>query len=115
MSASVFDPALAEVTPLRELAIPGAAGITSRTLLRTAAGKCVLFGFDAGQELTEHTNPNHALVQVLTGTLVFTLPEAEHTLKPGQLLHLPPNHPHAVRADTPATFLLTLLAPDPAS
>jgi quercetin dioxygenase-like cupin family protein len=111
MATSVFHPETAEPVSLASLATPSAAGITSRTLLKTTGGKAVLFAFDAGQELTEHTNPNHALIQVLTGSLVVTLAGRPETLKPGQLLHMPPQLPHAVRAEEPATFLLTLLAP----
>ena len=111
MASSVFIPHQAEITPLAPLATPSAAGITSRTLLKTAGGKAVLFAFDAGQELTEHTNPNHALIQVLAGSLQMTLDGRPETLRPGQLLHMPPQLAHAVRADEPATFLLTLLAP----
>ena len=111
MASSVFSPEQADVTPLAPLATPSAAGITSRTLLKTSGGKSVLFAFDAGQELTEHTNPNHALIQVLSGSIHMTLAGRPETLRPGQLLHMPPQLPHAVRADEPATFLLTLLAP----
>lgn len=111
MPASVFHPDTAEPVTLAALATPSAAGITSRTLLKTTGGKTVLFAFDAGQELTEHTNPNHALIQVLNGSLQLTLGRRPETLAPGQLLHLPPQLPHAVRADEPTTFLLTLLSP----
>ena len=111
MATSVFHPETAEPLTLASLATPSAAGITSRTLLKTKGGKAVLFAFDAGQELTEHTNPNHALIQVLSGTLQLTLDGRPETLTPGQLLHMPPQLPHAVRAEEPATFLLTLLTP----
>ena len=37
-------------------------GIVSRTLLRTANTRTVLFGFAEGQELTEHTSTQHALI-----------------------------------------------------
>ena len=108
MASSVFAPEQTEIAPLAPLATPSAAGITSRTLLKTSGG---LFAFDAGQELTEHTNPNHALIQVLSGSLHLTLAGRPETLLPGALLHMPPQLPHAVRAEEPATFLLTLLAP----
>lgn len=111
MATSVFAPEQAEITPLAALVTPSTAGITSRTLLKTTGGKAVLFTFDAGQELTEHTNPNHALIQVLSGSLDLTLDGRPETLAPGQLLHMPPQLPHAVRANAPTTFLLTLLAP----
>ncbi len=111
MAFSVFIPDQCATVPLAPLATPSTAGITSRTLLKTTGGKAVLFAFDAGQELTEHTNPNHALIQVLSGSLQLTLAGRPETLLPGALLHMPPQLPHAVRADEPTTFLLTLLTP----
>lgn len=111
MASSVFLPDQCATVPLAALATPSTAGITSRTLLKTSGGKVVLFAFDAGQELTEHTNPNHALIQVLTGSLHLTLGGRPETLRAGALLHMPPQLTHAVRAEEPATFLLTLLSP----
>jgi quercetin dioxygenase-like cupin family protein len=111
MAASVFIPDQCATVPLAALAAPSSAGITSRTLLKTAGGKAVLFAFDFGQELTEHTNPNHALIQVLTGRLRLTLDGRPETLLPGSLLHMPPQLPHALLAEEPTTFLLTLLTP----
>ena len=47
-------------------------GIVSRTLLRTANSRVVLFGFAEGQELTEHTSTQHAVIQILSGERKFT-------------------------------------------
>ena len=86
-----------------------AASIVSRTLLQTPGLRLTLFRFAAGQELSAHTNRRRALVQVLEGRCEFFYNEAWHELAEGELLHLPPNHPHAVRATTePFTMLLTL-------
>jgi len=83
-------------------------GIVSRTLLRTANTRTVLFGFAAGQELTEHTSTQDALIQILTGECEFSLAGKPHLLKAGDLLHLSPNLPHAVKAVTQFSMLLTL-------
>lgn len=83
--------------------------IVSRTLLQTPEVRVVLFAFDAGQELTSHTSRRRALAQILTGRCEFFFSGAWHTLTAGAFLHLPPNHPHAVRAgESPFTMLLTL-------
>jgi quercetin dioxygenase-like cupin family protein len=111
MATSVFDPAQFQVVALAALATPSAAGIASRTLLKAGGGKAVLFAFDAGQELTEHTNPNHALIHVLEGELKLTLAGQPVVLRAGELLHLSPQLPHAVYAERATTFLLTLLTP----
>ncbi len=84
-------------------------GIVSRTLLRTALGRLVLFGFDAGQELTEHTSPHHAIVQVLTGRCEWKLGGETRSLQAGDLLYMPPHLPHAVKAVERFSMLLTLI------
>jgi quercetin dioxygenase-like cupin family protein len=87
-------------------------GIVSRTLLRTATGRVVLFGFAEGQELTEHTSTQHALVQVLSGECEFFLGGKPHQLKAGDFLHMPPGLPHSLRAKTQFSMLLTMFKPE---
>jgi quercetin dioxygenase-like cupin family protein len=86
-------------------------GIVSRTLLRTANSRTVLFGFAAGQELTEHTSTQYAVIQVLSGKCEFSLDGKPHSLKAGDFLYMPPNLPHAVQATTQFSMLLTLAKP----
>lgn len=87
-------------------------GIVSRTLLRTPHSRAVLFGFSEGQELTEHTSTQHAMVQVLSGECEFSLAGKPHHLKAGDLLYMPPNLPHAVKATAQFSMLLTLTKPE---
>lgn len=86
-------------------------GIVSRTLLRAPAARVVLFGFAKGQELTEHTSTQHALVEILSGECEFSLSGKPHLLKAGDFLHMPPNLPHAVKATRQFSMLLTLFKP----
>lgn len=86
-------------------------GIVSRTLLRTPTARVVLFGFAAGQELSEHTSTSHALIQVLSGECDFQLAGKPNLLKAGDLLYMPPDMPHAVRATQQFSMLLTLFKP----
>jgi quercetin dioxygenase-like cupin family protein len=85
-------------------------GIVSRTLLRTPSSRIVLFGFAEGQELTEHTSTQSAVVQILTGECEFSLGGKPHTARAGDLIYLPPNLPHAVSATKQFSMLLTLSA-----
>ena len=89
-------------------------GIVSRTLLRTENSRVVLFGFSAGQELTEHTSTQHAVIQILTGECEVSLAGQPHNLKAGDLLYIPPNLRHAVKATTIFSMLLTLSKPEAA-
>ena len=82
-------------------------GIVSRAVLTTPGLRLTLFNFAAGQELSEHTSKARALVQILSGTCAFSVGTTVHALKTGDLLHLPPDAPHAVTASEAFSMLLT--------
>lgn len=86
-------------------------GIVSRTLLNTPHSRTILFGFAEGQELSEHTSTQHALIQILSGECEFSLDGQWHTLKAGTFLYMPPNLRHAVKAQQQFSMLLTLIKP----
>ena len=88
-------------------------GIVSRTLLRTARTRLVLFGFAEGQELSEHTSTQHALVQILSGECEFSIAGEPRMLKAGDLLYMPPNLAHGVKATQEFSMLLTLFQAEP--
>src|ERR1039458_10042200 len=88
-------------------------GIVSRTLLRTATSRTVLFGFAEGQELIEHTSTQHAVIQILSGACEFSLAGASRHLKTGDLLYMPPHLAHSVKATEQFSMLLTLTKPAP--
>ncbi len=90
-------------------------GIVSRTILNTKNSRTILFGFDEGQELSEHTSTQHAIVQILSGECEFSLDGEWQTLETGTLLHMPPHLPHAVKASKAFSMLLTLIKPDVSS
>ena len=83
--------------------------IVSRQVVNDAAVKVTLFGFAAGQELSEHTASKPALLQVLTGEGTFGFSNQVVDVGPGSFAHLPPHLPHAVTARTPLVLLLTLI------
>ena len=86
-------------------------GIVSRTVLNTAHSRVILFGFAEGQELSEHTSTQHAVIQILSGECEFSLEGKWHRLKAGALLHMPPNLRHAVQAKQQFSMLLTFVKP----
>lgn len=111
-SSCSYSPAAASVLGLSSLFQFADSGIVSRTLLAAPDLRVVLFGIAPGQELTEHTSTRRAMVQVLQGECLFKFNGLWRTLKAGEMLHMPPGHPHAVRVEgNPCAFLLTLGAP----
>jgi quercetin dioxygenase-like cupin family protein len=83
-------------------------GVVSRTVLATPDVRVILFGFAANQGLSEHTSARHALVHILSGECDFFLTGEPHHLKTGDLLYMPPNLRHAVKATGQFSMLLTL-------
>lgn len=83
--------------------------IVSRILLKSSAGSVTAFAFDEGQELSEHTAPFDALVSVLDGEVDITISGELHRLKYGQVIILPANEPHALRAVSRFKMILTML------
>lgn len=81
----------------------------STTVLRAEGARVVMFAFDAGQELSEHTAAVPALLQVLSGRLSVTASGRTVELAPGGLIHLPTRLPHAVLALEPTQLQLILL------
>ena len=72
--------------------------IVSREVLKKKTGSVTLFAFDAGQGLSEHTTPFDALVQVLDGEAEITIGGKRHRVSAGELILMPANQPHALKA-----------------
>lgn len=103
-----------EMTYLQDVASlvePAADSTVSRTVLKAEGARMVLFFFDAGQELTEHTAAVPVLLQVLDGGLTISAAGRSVELVPGEVVHLPARLPHAVVAREPSRLLLTMLDP----
>ena len=99
----------AEVLRLEALITPTEQGIASRVLAKTPGGNVTLFAFDGGQGLTQHTSPFEALVLVLSGSLDLTIGGTIVRAKPGTIVRMPGNVPHAVDALEPTRMLLVML------
>ena len=87
----------------------GEGAVVSRTLAENDGGTVTLFAFDAGQGLSEHTAPFEALVQVVEGAGEFIIGGESCRLGIGQIVLMPAEVPHAVRAATRFKMLLTML------
>jgi quercetin dioxygenase-like cupin family protein len=72
--------------------------IVSRTLIDKKAGTVTLFAFDEGQGLSEHTAPFDALVHIIDGEAEITISGRALQVKGGEMVVMPANQPHALRA-----------------
>jgi quercetin dioxygenase-like cupin family protein len=91
-----------------EVEIP-ADGILSRTLFSDARLKAVIFGFDAGQELSAHAAAMPAVIHILEGQADVTLGDDRREAGPGSWIHMPAGLRHGLLARTPVVMLLLLM------
>jgi quercetin dioxygenase-like cupin family protein len=83
--------------------------IVSRTVWKADGLKTVLFGFDAGQALSDHSAGQPAVIHMLEGEAHITLQDEVVEAKPGTWIYMPARLPHSVTAHTPVKMLLLLL------
>ncbi len=81
----------------------------SKTVHQDDLLKAVLFGFAAGQELSEHTASMPAILYFLDGNARVTLGEESLEVGPGAFIHMDAQLPHSITALEPTRMLLLLL------
>jgi quercetin dioxygenase-like cupin family protein len=104
-----MDRAFTYLADLLEQAKPPLDGILSRTIHDDQRMKAVIFGFGAGQELSEHTATLPAVLQFLDGQASVTLGDDTLDASAGTFVHMPAGLRHAIRAKTPVVMLLVLI------
>jgi quercetin dioxygenase-like cupin family protein len=83
--------------------------VVSRTLVNKKTGTVTLFAFDAGEGLSEHTAPFDALVYLLDGEAEIIISGTSHQLKAGEMILMPANEPHALKAMKRFKMMLTMI------
>ncbi len=86
-------------------------GIISRTLHNDDRLKVVLFGFDTGQELSEHTSTMPAVLYVVSGEAELGLGSDTKEARAGTFAQMDPQLPHRIVARSPLVLLLLMIKP----
>jgi quercetin dioxygenase-like cupin family protein len=94
---------------LVELVQYQAGSVVSRALVNEKAGTVTLFAFGEGEGLSEHTAPFDALVHILEGEAEVVISGKPLRLKQGEMVIMPANEPHALKALTRFKMLLTMI------
>lgn len=100
---------LAQVTRLVDLADYQTGAIVSRTVIDKKTGSVTFFAFDEGQGLSEHTAPYDALVYLLDGNAEITISGKVLRLGEGEMVIMPANEPHALRAIKKFKMILVMV------
>lgn len=99
----------AEVYNLKKMVDYSDGATVSKIITRNEKGNLTLFAFDEGQNLSEHSAPFDAIVQVIEGTGTIIINKKEHLVCEGQLIIMPANIPHAVEAKEKFKMLLIMI------
>ena len=98
-----------KATSLTNLVYYQDGSVVSKTLIKKETGTVTLFAFDQGQGLSEHTAPFDALVCVLDGEAEIMISGKPYVLKMGEMIILPVNEPHSLKAIKKFKMMLTMI------
>ncbi|MRR18156.1 MAG: cupin domain-containing protein [Deltaproteobacteria bacterium] len=92
-----------------DLAVWQAHSVVSREIIRKPSGTMTVFAFDQGEGLSEHTAPFDAAVYILEGQAEIRIDGNPHVVNAGEMIIMPANKPHALKALTRYKMLLVMI------
>ncbi|HHY00417.1 MAG TPA: cupin domain-containing protein, partial [Methanothermobacter sp.] len=69
----------------------------------------LLFAFDKGEGLSEHTAPFDAMVQIIDGKAEIIISGKKYILEKGDMIIMPADEPHALLAIERYKMILTMV------
>jgi quercetin dioxygenase-like cupin family protein len=103
------DNLLGQVTKLANLVDYQEGSIVSRTIIDKSTGTLTVFAFAKEQGLSEHTAPFDALVYLIDGEAMVTISWKPLNLKQGEMVIMPANQPHALKAIQRFKMMLVMI------
>ena len=100
---------MSKAFPMAGLVEVQADAVVSRTVISKKAGTVTLFAFDKGQGLSTHSAPYDAMVWILAGTVKITIDDKVLRAGAGDMVIMPANHPHALKAVQPFKMALVMI------
>ena len=101
---------VAQARKLSELVDYQDGSIVSKEIIKNEKGTVTLFAFDKGQGLSEHTAPFDALVYNFDGKAEVIMGGKLHLLEAGEVIMMPANKPHALKAIKRFKMLLVMVS-----
>ncbi len=98
-----------KVESLKDLINYQDGSVVSREIIRKTTGTVTIFAFDKGQGLSEHTAPFDALITILDGDAEVTIAGKAYHLDQGEMVTLPANNTHALKALSKFKMLLVMI------
>jgi quercetin dioxygenase-like cupin family protein len=100
---------MANVLKLKDIAAYQERSVVSREIIRKPTGTMTVFAFDKGEGLSEHTAPFDAAVYLLEGEAEIRIDGKPYSVKEGEMIIMPANKPHALKAITRYKMLLVMI------
>ncbi|MFC1545150.1 cupin domain-containing protein [Gemmatimonadota bacterium] len=99
----------AEPVILADMVEYATGAVVSRTIKKSKEGTLTVFAFDEGEELSTHSAPFDAYVQILDGEVEITV--GDEVVRPsiGDTVLMPADIPHGLHAITPFKMLLIMI------
>lgn len=83
--------------------------VVSKEIVGKTAGTVTIFAFGKGQGLSEHTAPYDALAIGVEGLAEITVSGVKNKVGEGDMLLMPANSPHALKAIEPFKMMLVMI------
>jgi quercetin dioxygenase-like cupin family protein len=83
--------------------------VVSSEIIRKESGTATVFAFDKGAGLSEHVAPFDALAYILDGQAEIFISGKPHVLHSGEMIIMPANKPHALKAIKRFKMLLVMI------
>jgi quercetin dioxygenase-like cupin family protein len=100
---------MTSVFMLKDMAAYQEHSVVSREIIKKPSGTMTVFAFDKGEGLSEHTAPFDAAVYLLEGEAEIRIDGKPYSVKEGEMIIMPANKPHALKAVTPYKMLLVMI------
>jgi quercetin dioxygenase-like cupin family protein len=97
------------VQNLSDMLLVQSGAVVSKTIVNQKTGTITLFAFGEGEGLSEHAAPYDAYVEVVEGDLEITISGHPYTLAKGDMIIMPANEPHALKAISAVKMLLVMI------
>jgi quercetin dioxygenase-like cupin family protein len=107
--AQDFINGVAQVMKLKDIAAYQEHSVVSREIIRKPSGTMTVFAFDKGEGLSEHAAPFDAAVYLLEGEAEIRIDGKPYSVKEGEMIIMPANKPHALKAVTRYKMLLIMI------
>ena len=100
---------MTRVFKLKDVADYQEQSVVSREVIRKPNGTMTVFALDKDEGRSEHTASFDAVVYILEGEAEIRIDGIPYVVKEGEMLIMPANKPHALRAITRYKMLLMMI------